>query len=191
MKPSLTLGTVAALSLLLLSCQADLTKNTDSSAPSVVLAPNTSSLTLTSSAFEPNGSIPAAYSCDGAGVSPPLAIRGVPTYAKSLVLFIADPSASPSLFFHWVLWNMVPQDQDLPEGVSVDVSQLGATSAGNGTYVPLCPENTAHMYHFVLFALDTRLQFDTPPTAPQLQDAMQGHIITQTELAGSYKRATP
>ncbi len=182
MKHSLTLGGIVALSVLLLSCQADLTQNTNGNPPSP------SSFTLTSGAFENNGVIPSAYSCDGAGQNPPLSIQGVPTDAKSLALIIADSSASPSLFIHWVLWNLQPQDQDLTEGINIDSSELGLTSAGTTAYVPPCPTGGSHMYHFILFALDTRLQFDSPPTDQQLQDAMKGHILGQTELAGSYHR---
>ena len=35
-------------------------------------------LTLTSSAFQAGGKIPSRYTCEGIGVSPPLAIAGVP-----------------------------------------------------------------------------------------------------------------
>ena len=38
---------------------------------------------VTSSAFEPNGRIPVAYTCQGAGTSPPLAFQGVPPTART------------------------------------------------------------------------------------------------------------
>jgi len=49
-------------------------------------------LTLTSSAFQPGGTIPSKYTCKGDDISPPLAIDGVPAGAKSLAL-IMDPDA--------------------------------------------------------------------------------------------------
>jgi hypothetical protein len=49
-------------------------------------------LTLTSSAFPPQGEIPSKYTCQGQDVSPPLAWSDVPSNAKSLVLIVEDPS---------------------------------------------------------------------------------------------------
>ncbi len=43
------------------------------------------SMTITSSAFAQNGSIPKLYTCEGKDVSPPLAWSGAPANAKSLV----------------------------------------------------------------------------------------------------------
>ncbi|HQR57491.1 MAG TPA: YbhB/YbcL family Raf kinase inhibitor-like protein, partial [Burkholderiaceae bacterium] len=48
---------------------------------------------LTSSAFEDHGSIPRKYTCEGADVSPPLTIEGVPANARSLALIVDDPDA--------------------------------------------------------------------------------------------------
>ena len=50
-------------------------------------------LTLTSSAFQPDGAIPPQYTCDGEDDSPPLAWSGVPAKARSLVLIVDDPDA--------------------------------------------------------------------------------------------------
>ena len=50
-------------------------------------------LTLTSSAFKPQGHIPAKYTCEGDDLSPPLALAGVPRGTKSLALIIDDPDA--------------------------------------------------------------------------------------------------
>ena len=45
---------------------------------------------LTSPAFQNDQTIPAKYTCEGTGVSPPLAWQGVPARAKSLVLIEDD-----------------------------------------------------------------------------------------------------
>ncbi|TMH25403.1 MAG: YbhB/YbcL family Raf kinase inhibitor-like protein, partial [Betaproteobacteria bacterium] len=51
------------------------------------------SLTITSSVFAPNGSIPSLYTCEGKDLSPPLAFGGVPAATKSLALIVDDPDA--------------------------------------------------------------------------------------------------
>ena len=69
---------------------------------------------------EQNGHIPSKYTCEGEDVSPPLAWEGVPDGAKSLVLIIDDPDApdpkAPKMVWvHWVVHNIPPDIQSLPE----------------------------------------------------------------------------
>ncbi len=68
---------------------------------------------LSSTAFNHNGEIPSLYTCDGRDISPPLAWKGVPEAAKSLVLIVDDPDApnpkAPKMtWVHWVLYNLPP-----------------------------------------------------------------------------------
>jgi Raf kinase inhibitor-like YbhB/YbcL family protein len=77
-------------------------------------------MTLNSPAFQQNGHIPSKYTCEGEDVSPPLAWEGVPNGAKSLVLIIDDPDApdpkAPKMVWvHWVVYNIPPDTQSLPE----------------------------------------------------------------------------
>jgi Raf kinase inhibitor-like YbhB/YbcL family protein len=79
-------------------------------------------MNLTSDAFKPDGHIPSKYTCEGADVSPPLAWEGVPNGTKSLVLIIEDPDAPDpkapkTVWVHWVVYNMPPSTESLPENV--------------------------------------------------------------------------
>ena len=70
-------------------------------------------MTLTSSAFAPNQSIPKLYTCEGKDLSPPLAWSGVPANAKSLALIVddpdaPDPAAPQTIWVHWVLFDIPP-----------------------------------------------------------------------------------
>ena len=83
------------------------------------------SLTITSPAFSHDGSIPAVYTCDGEDISPELNWSDIPGNAKSLVLILDDPDApdpdAPKMVWvHWVLYNLPPDCQGLPEGVSAE-----------------------------------------------------------------------
>ena len=69
------------------------------------------SMTITSSVFAQNGSIPKQYTCEGQDSSPPLVWSGAPANAKSLVLIVDDPDApdpaAPRMtWVHWVLYNL-------------------------------------------------------------------------------------
>ena len=89
------------------------------------------SLTLTSSAFEPGGKIPAEYTCEGEDISPPLMIGGVPDGTKSLALILddpdaPDPAAPKRVWVHWVVYNLSPGTSALPEGANSSLP-AGAT----------------------------------------------------------------
>ena len=140
---------------------------------------------LTSPAFEPNGSIPSKYTCDGLGVSPPLQITGVPAGSRSLALIAYDPDVPKSIkadghFTHWVLWNLPPGTTAIEEHHSGGIAENG--EAG---YIRPCPPNGEHRYIFQLFALDHDVDAKILLES-DLRRAMQGHIVGQTELVGRY-----
>ncbi len=152
-------------------------------------------LTLTSRAFENGGFIPARYTADGANTNPPLTISGVPKNAVSLVLIIDDPDAATDpdgpgkTFDHWVLFNIPPSYINILENSVPKGAVVGLNSIGTNSYIGPAPPNGVHKYRFKLFALDTRL--DRPPqtTKEELEQAMAGHIIDQSELTSKYRRA--
>jgi Raf kinase inhibitor-like YbhB/YbcL family protein len=145
---------------------------------------------LTSSAFQPDGSIPAKYTCDGAGVSPPLQIAGVPAGSRGLALIVYDPDVPKSIkadgrYTHWVLWNLAPGLSAIEEHRSGGISENGRAG-----YIPPCPPNGEHRYIFQLFALDKSLGDEKIYLEQDLRRAMQGHIVEQTELVGRYTSQT-
>ena len=155
----------------------------------------TSTLVLTSPAFAESASIPSKFTCDGEQLSPPLSISGVPEGAKSLVLIMDDPDVPKALrpdgmFDHWVLFNILPTTGDIPEGGSVGTP--GQNGSGQNEYTGPCPprqyEPNEHRYFFKLYALDTELPLEAGASKTEVEQAMRGHIIAQTELIGRYKR---
>ncbi len=154
-------------------------------------------LIITSGAFAPNGEIPARHTCDGDDVSPPLSWSGVPETAKSLVLIVDDPDApdpaAPKMtWVHWVLYNLPPDDTDLPEGVGSAGLPAGTGEGLNDWqrtgYGGPCPPVGSHRYFHKLYALDVRLADLNNPTKRELEQAMADHIVDQAELIGTYQR---
>lgn len=152
-------------------------------------------LEITSSAFAPHAEIPRRYTCDGEDVSPPLQWRGVPPNAKSLALIVDDPDApdpkAPKMtYVHWVVVDMPPSTSGLPEGASGKKMPAGAHEGVNDWkktgYGGPCPPIGRHRYFFKLYALDQALKLDRP-TKPDLEKAMQGHIVAKAELMGTYQ----
>jgi Raf kinase inhibitor-like YbhB/YbcL family protein len=153
--------------------------------------------TLTSTAFDDGGDIPAQYTCDGADESPPLAWSGAPRNTKSLALIVddpdaPDPAAPKRVWVHWVLYNLPPNDGGLPEAVKRADLPHGATEGVNDSrrhgYGGPCPPIGKHRYYFKLVALDTTLPNMGAATKAQLEDAMRGHVIDSAELMGTYQR---
>ncbi len=153
-------------------------------------------LTL-ASAFPHNGKIPVRYTCDGEDISPPLHWSNLPHGTQSLVLIVDDPDApdprAPKLtWVHWVLYNLPPDSSGLPENAAQlpPGTQEGLNDWKRTGYGGPCPPIGEHRYFFKLYALDTLLpDFGRLPTKRQLEQAMQGHILEETALIGTYSRS--
>ena len=142
---------------------------------------------LTSSAFEHQGSMPSEFTCDGAGISPPLTISEVPENTKSIALVSDDPDAPAGTWVHWVVWNIPPDTTEMPKGTEPQGVQ-GKTDFGRTGYGAPCPPSGTHRYFFKLYALDTELELQEGSSKSELEGAMEGHIIEKAELIGTYKR---
>ena len=143
---------------------------------------------LTSPAFAAGALLPAAYTCDGKNVNPPLHIQFVPMAAQSLVLIVDDPDAPGGTWLHWSVWDIPPTTTDIPAGVVPPGAREGTTSFGTVGYGGPCPPGGTHRYVFKLFVLDKVLELENGATLTELQEAMDGHVIAHAELVGQYTR---
>lgn len=144
-------------------------------------------LEVTSTAFSDNGLIPAKYSCEGEEVSPPLSIKGIPAGAKSLAIILHDPDAQGAGgFTHWVVWNIDVANNALPENFKG--ADQGLNGTGQPGYKGMCPPTGTHHYHFMVYALDTKLSIDSRTDKAALEKSMEGHILAQGEIIGLYKK---
>lgn len=142
---------------------------------------------MTSPAFEHNGELPSLYTCDGKGMTPPLALSGIPQDAQSIVLFFDDPDVPRGTFDHWVMWNIPPTTVTINEG-EIPQGVVGKNSLDELNYVPPCPPTGQHRYIFYVYALDILL--DLPPDSSKVavKNAMKGHVLDSTELVGRYQK---
>ena len=144
-------------------------------------------LSVSSPAFQQNGSIPPEFTCDGAGKNPALEIGGLPAGAKSLALIMDDPDAPMGTFVHWVVYNLSPQTKEIAEN-SKPQGDEGQNGAGKTGYIGPCPPSGTHHYHFKLYALDTMLDFPQIPDKKAVEDKMRNHIIDKAELVGLFSK---
>jgi Raf kinase inhibitor-like YbhB/YbcL family protein len=151
------------------------------------------SFTLKSTAFAEGEAIPTKYSCDGEDISPPLEWEDAPENTRSFALICDDPDAPGMTFVHWVLFNVPDSATSLPEGVKTDRelsdgSRQGTNNFNNIGFGGPCPPGGTHRYFFKLYALDTTLDLEAGISKDDLLSAMEGHILAETQLMGTYAR---
>ncbi|MGH8496220.1 MAG: YbhB/YbcL family Raf kinase inhibitor-like protein [Gammaproteobacteria bacterium] len=154
-------------------------------------------MNLTSPAFAANEALPARFTCDGKDISPPLSWSGVPENAASLALIVEDPdapdpAAPQRTWVHWVLYDLPVDADGLPEGVTDTQLPAGTREGQNDWertgYGGACPPVGRHRYFHKLYALDTTLEDLDEPTRAELLEAMEGHVLEEVELIGTYQR---
>jgi Raf kinase inhibitor-like YbhB/YbcL family protein len=155
------------------------------------------SLTITSTAFAQDGAIPARYTCQGDDVSPPLAWSGAPPGTRSFALIVDDPDApdpaAPKMtWVHWVLYDMPATCGGLPEAIDATALPAGTREGVNDWkrtgYGGPCPPIGRHRYYHKLYALDTLLLDLGRPDKAALEKAMNGHVLAQAVLMGTYRK---
>lgn len=146
-------------------------------------------LTLTSSAFSNGAKIPRQYGYKTENKSPPLEISGIPDNAKSLALIMDDPDAikpAGKVWVHWVLWNIDPTQSKIDENSTPSASLEGKTDFDTVGYGGPAPPDKEHTYIFKLYALKEKLDLPQGSTKKDLENAMDGKIIEETKLEGTF-----
>ena len=141
-------------------------------------------LQLTSFAFPPDGEIPRKCGYKNGNEKPSLTINGVTEGTKSLALIMDDPDAMGAVgkvWVHWVVWNIDPTTTELE-----NLTEEGMTDFGEVGYGGPAPPDKRHTYVFKLYALDSTLDLSSESTKADVEKAMEGHIIEQTQLTGTY-----
>lgn len=150
--------------------------------------------TLTTAAFAPGSEIPDRHTCKADDLSPALQWKGAPAKTVAFALIMDDPGAPAGVWVHWVLWNVPRSATNLPEGVPKndqlgDGSQQGRNSFDKIGYNGPCPPpGQTHRYFFRIYALDVKLNLSADADRSQLDAAMKGHVLAQTEYMGTFHR---
>ncbi|WP_253736989.1 YbhB/YbcL family Raf kinase inhibitor-like protein [Halohasta salina] len=146
-------------------------------------------LQLVSPAFEDGESIPREYGYTERNVNPPLEIDAVPDDAASLALIVDDPDAvepAGKVWDHWVVWNIDPDTETIPEDSDATNAVEGHNDYRERRYGGPNPPDRKHSYRFRLYALGQQVDLDAGATKDSLLDAIQGHVVDETQLEGTY-----
>ena len=152
-------------------------------------------MNLDSPDFAPMGAIPRRHTCEGDDVAPELRWSGLPARTRSLALIVDDPDApdpaAPRMtWVHWVVVDLPPQCPGLPPGGAPlpAGAREGLNDWHRTGYGGPCPPVGRHRYFFRLYALDRALPDLNRPTKAELVRAMQGHVLAEAELVGTYEK---
>lgn len=155
---------------------------------------------LESPTFKNGQPLPAKFTEDGDNVSPPLRWSDVPAGAVEFVLIVDDPDAPrDEPWVHWVIYRIPGDARELPEGVprrSALTDPPGAQQGVNswrqnniGYRGPAPPiGHGPHRYCFRLYALGRPLQLASGKDKKAVAEALDGHVLDQAELIGTYER---
>jgi len=152
---------------------------------------------LRSPSFEHQGTIPAKHTCQGGDVAPALAWSEPPAGTKSFALIVDDPDAPDprapkTTWVHWVIYNLPATARALAEGETAESLPSGAREGVNDWKRPgyrgPCPPIGRHRYFHKLYALDSDLPDLRQPSKAALEKAMQGHVLAEAQLIGTYEK---
>ena len=151
-------------------------------------------INLASPAFREGEPIPKQYTGDGKDLSPPMTWQDAPEKTQGFALICEDPDAPRKTWVHWVVYNIpawtreltegLPKEARLAEGLSQGVNDFGRVGYGG----PAPPPGKPHRYFFRVFALDQRMGEKSHMTRDRLLAEMNGHILAEGRLMGTYGR---
>lgn len=153
-------------------------------------------LTITSSSFADGEPMASKYTCEAEDISPPLDWNGIPEKTRSLVLIVddpdaPDPQAPKRTYVHWLLYNLPADAGGLSEGTTSDNLPSGTFEGLNDWrktgYGGPCPPIGRHRYFHKLYALDVVLKNLGKPTKNELLKAMEGHVLAEAQIVGTYQ----
>ncbi|WKB53617.1 YbhB/YbcL family Raf kinase inhibitor-like protein [Eleftheria terrae] len=154
-------------------------------------------LDVRSLAFADQESIPAEYTADGAGLSPPLQWTGVPASATSVVVLVEDAdSPTPRPLVHAIAVGLEPGDGSLPAGAlqrapgTEPALHLGRNSYLQTGWLPPDPPpgHGQHRYAFQVFALAGAPDFSGKPGREEVLQAIEDSAVACGCLIGVYER---
>lgn len=149
-------------------------------------------LEVTSNVFPDGGDIPAAYGCDGDGISPDLAWTGVPPATRSLAVIALDPDAHN--FVHWLVYGIPAGAVTIPAGVTNEPQLLNGARQGKNSFgdtgygAPCPPKGSTHTYRFYVYALDSEVTLDSGSSLDDVNAAIAGHVLAKGLLPGRFGR---
>tara|TARA_B100000676_G_scaffold6282_1_gene5737 strand:+ start:327 stop:743 length:417 start_codon:yes stop_codon:yes gene_type:complete len=134
---------------------------------------------LISSDFEDGSEIPKKFGYKHENEQPEVQFESVPAETKTLAIIMDDPDAMKAVGKVWVHWLTY-------HGVNDSTKIEGKTDFGEIGYGGPAPPDGSHTYIFKGYALDVVLNLKEGYSKQELEDAMDGHILAEAKLTGTF-----
>jgi len=142
---------------------------------------------ITSKDFKHNQSIPSVHTCDGRDISPHLAWSGAPSGTKSFALSCIDPDAPMGDFIHWLVYNIPPTVNEIPQAGPLPAGAKEVTNDfGKKSYGGPCPPSGTHRYFFTIYAL--KISDLGTVSKRDFVKKVRENQLASAEIIGLYKR---
>jgi phosphatidylethanolamine-binding protein (PEBP) family uncharacterized protein len=143
---------------------------------------------VTSPAVGPDGSLPIEFTCDGAGISPPIEWQAGPAGTRSyaLSLWHETPDGAKS---YWLLYDIPANVTKLPKD-SRAIGSPGLNGKRRAEYDPMCSKGPGlKEYHVTVYALSARPQLrPEAATREALLEAIANTTLAEGTLTFAYER---
>jgi Raf kinase inhibitor-like YbhB/YbcL family protein len=161
-------------------------------------------LTVTSPDFKNGGRMPQAqvfnsFGCTGDNHSPALRWSGEPKGTQSFAITMFDPDApTGSGFWHWTVFNIPANVQELPTDAGAQGSSALPPGAGEGrsdfgfSYYggPCPPPGPAHHYHITVYAVKVpKLDLTAESSGAVVGFNLHFNTLAKGQIVGIYGRA--
>ena len=155
---------------------------------SSAIASGVESLTVTSSAIGPDSALPLEFTCDGAGVSPPLEWQAGPTGTKSYAISLWH-EAPDKVKSYWVVYG-IPENSTQLARNSTNVGTTGLNDKNRAEYDPMCSKGPGvKTYHITVYALSAVPTLrPNAATRDGLLDAIKDITLAEGTLTYTYER---
>jgi len=149
--------------------------------------------TLTSPAVTSQGGLQAAYTCDGAGTSPPLTWTAAPKGTKGYALVMDHVPPEGGHHWYWLMWGIPAKTHALSANVT-KIGFLGGNSVNqNIGYAPPCSKGPGtKTYTITVYALSGSPKLPKKSSASVTRDsllaAISGITLEKAVLDVTYER---
>ncbi|RLM91094.1 YbhB/YbcL family Raf kinase inhibitor-like protein [Haloarcula sp. Atlit-7R] len=155
------------------------------------------SFSISSPAMENGGTLPARYTCDGAGESPPFEIQNHPDPTAALAItgeYDRGPINEPVF---WSIWNIPPERTTIPAGIprTPTVETLGGAPQGRqrggevGYKAPCPPPGQPYEHRFQLYALGEILDIEAGTKHDDAVEAIGSSVLASARLTVTLQRS--
>ncbi|WP_123538362.1 YbhB/YbcL family Raf kinase inhibitor-like protein [Halosimplex salinum] len=150
----------------------------------------------TSAGFESGESLPARFTCDGDGVSPPFEVGRVPEPTEALAVTAETDGGPLDEPVRWSIWNVPPETERIPAAVprtetvpSLGGARQGREEGGEVGYTPPCPpRGGTSEYRFQVYALGDSLSTEGGATHDTATEAIVGATFASDRFTVEYTR---